>query len=273
MRSAISSSAMTPKPTGMTRLVAVSNSTSAGTGESPRPSRPRARCRPPPRASLQRFARERDGEHVEAVALDEGAEQRPEHLAARAAGVAEIDQPVAIAEAGERLAPFLASLVRPDLLGERADRAPERVVQFRRRPDCAPERVGKGRGPLQRLLLEAQVGGHVLGRGIEDRFGPRLLQRLAHRFDPFRGGLRGAGRGGGGRAGAGSARSGFFHLAVAVEMPAEGYPGAFIPAPGPPFSARRRRAQRRPDAYRGKHARHGPTNGETCGTGHHCPRW
>ena len=44
MRSAISSSAMTPKPTGMTRFVAVSKSTSAGTGAGERPG-------PPPRPS------------------------------------------------------------------------------------------------------------------------------------------------------------------------------------------------------------------------------
>ena len=79
--------------------------------------------------------------------------QRAEHLAARAAGVAQIDQPVALAEPRERLPSFLASLVRPDLLRERADRALQGVIQLRRRPDGAPEGVGEGGGLRERPAL------------------------------------------------------------------------------------------------------------------------
>ena len=165
MRSAISSSAITPKPTGTTRFVCASNSTRAGTGAS-RKAQPGGapvvghRFRP----ALQRLAGERDGEHVEAVALGEGPQQRPEHLAARAAGVAEIDQPVALPDPGERGVAGIAAFVRPDLLGERADRTAQRVVELGRRPHRAPEGVGEGGGALQRLLLEAQIGGDVLRR-------------------------------------------------------------------------------------------------------------
>ena len=93
---------MTPKPTGTTRLVTVSNSTRAGTrraGEAEAGGAPLVGDRLGP--ALQRLAGERNREHVQVVALGEGAEQRAEDLAARAAGMAQIDQPVALAEAGQ----------------------------------------------------------------------------------------------------------------------------------------------------------------------------
>ena len=99
MRSAIWSSASTPKPTGIARFVAVSNSARAGSGRAREPEpggAPVVGHRPGP--ALQRAAGHRDGENVEPVAHGEGAQERAEHPAAAAIRMTQIDQPVALPE-------------------------------------------------------------------------------------------------------------------------------------------------------------------------------
>ena len=209
---------MTPKPTGRTRLVLVSNSTRAGTGVPARPSFSGApvighRLGP----AFERLAGQRDREHVEAVAGREGPQQRAEHLASGAACVAEIDQPVALAEPGQRRGHVRPALVRPEPLRQGADRAFQRVVEVGRRPDRAPEGVGEGSGALQGFLLQAQIGRHLFQARIENRRRPRFLQLAAHLQDALRRRLcAAAGRRRGRRR-----RLLRFLLPVAIEVPAE----------------------------------------------------
>ena len=98
-----------------------------------------------------------------------------------------------------------------------AHRALQRVVELRRRPDRAPERIGEGSRALQGLLLQAQIGRHLLRRRIEDRRRARLLQRLAHLQNALRRRLRAAS----GRRRGRRRRLARFLLPVAIEMPAE----------------------------------------------------
>jgi len=55
------------------------------------------------------------------------------------------------------------------LLGERADRSLERVVELGILPDCALPDIGKQRSPVELGTLEADIGGDVFRRRIEDR--------------------------------------------------------------------------------------------------------
>ena len=89
-----------------------------------------------------------------------------DHPAAGAARVAEIDQPVALPEPRQRCRNILPPLVRPEPFCQGPHRALQRVVELRRRPDRAPEGVGEGGGALQSLLLQAQIGRHLLRRRI-----------------------------------------------------------------------------------------------------------
>ena len=147
-----------------------------------------------------------------------------------------------------------------------ADRAAQRVVELRRRPDRAPEGVGEGGRPLQRFLLKAQIGGHFGGRRIEDRLGAGLLQRLAHRLDAFRRGLRGTRRG----RRRNRLRLLRFLLPVAVEMPAKtlSHTRSGLPAPRAPFRGSRGRTQDRPHGRRGEDLFQGPQDDAR----HYCPR-
>ena len=148
-----------------TRFVCVSNSTSAGTGALPRPSRAArplsatASGQPSSASPVSETAparRGRGGSRRRAAAARTPCSPSSRHGRDRSARSARRGAP------GRRRDPASPPFVRPDLLGERADRAAERVVELRRRPDRAPEGVGEGGGPLQCLLLEAQIGGHVL---------------------------------------------------------------------------------------------------------------
>jgi hypothetical protein len=69
--------------------------------------------------------------------------------------------------------------VLPLPLGERRDRALERVVEVGILPDRPLPDIAEQRGPVELLALEADIGRHVLRRRLEDRLG--LSVRAARR--------------------------------------------------------------------------------------------
>ena len=99
IRSASWSSARTPKPTGsdlLRRRVEEHDRRERGAGKTEPFGLALVGHGLGP--ALEGFARHRDREHVEAVAERERTEQRAEHPAAGAGGVAQVDQPVALPE-------------------------------------------------------------------------------------------------------------------------------------------------------------------------------
>ena len=136
--------------------------------------RPPRASPPAPRRSATPPARRGRG------GIAEGAQQRAEHPAAGAAGMAEIDEPVALAEPSRAPGRGPPPGARPTRAAWRA-RPPDAfsgVVHVPASPrPCGGRRRRRWRPSLQRLPLQAQIRGHVLRGGIEDRRGAGLLQR------------------------------------------------------------------------------------------------
>ena len=108
------------------------------------------------RPALERASRGRYGEDFESVPKREGAEQRPEYAASRTPLRAQVDEAVALAEPGKRCVALRPPLLGPEPLGERADRASQRVVEIRVRPYDAPEGVRERGGGSVRPSAEGE---------------------------------------------------------------------------------------------------------------------
>ena len=170
MRSCSSSAESTPYPIGIGRpLAALSQSTSAGVMPGSSPMRCAGRSRPCSRGSAGRPAIGRDRPDRDMPAVRHRAHDRAHHFAGAAALGEEVEQSIAFGELRHHRIAVGIARVLPLLLGERADRSFERVVEIRILPDRALPDIGEQRSPVELGTLEADIGGDVFRRRIEDR--------------------------------------------------------------------------------------------------------
>jgi hypothetical protein len=132
------------------------------------------------------------------MAVGDRAQDRREKLAGAAALRVEIEEPVALAETRQDGIPIRLAIVEPGSFADRRNRALQRVVDVGMLPESALPRIGKRRGPVELLALEAHIGDDILFGRVKDRAGLELIELLRDRGHAFGsrwlGRLRRAGR-------------------------------------------------------------------------------